>query len=159
MDITSNSQDKLTKKCVVISWENLISFQILGMKGLTGFNSVSLCLYFSADVTLELRLEYLARAIMSAKSCNLRTDGSGEGEFLHELEEKLEVARIQMQVYQALVRINAANPSRRIDEALMRLNSQLLDVTTVRILSMLSLHFLLSSGRRFLSKESNEKEK
>lgn len=129
------------------------------MKGLTGFNSVSFCLYFSPDVTLELRLEYLARAIMSAKSCNLRTAGSGEGEFLHELEEKLEVARIQMQVYQALVRINAANPSRRIDEALMRLNSQLLDVTTVRILSMLSLHFLLSSGRRFLSKESNEKEK
>ncbi|PFX30165.1 Nuclear pore complex protein Nup155 [Stylophora pistillata] len=85
----------------------------------------------SPDVTLELRLEYLARAIMSAKSCNLRTSGSTDGEFLHELEEKLEVARIQMQVYQALVRINSANPSRRIDQALIGLNSQLLDVTTL----------------------------
>lgn len=35
----------------------------------------------SPGVTLELRLEYLARAIMSAKSCNLRTAGSGDGEF------------------------------------------------------------------------------
>ena len=78
-------------------------------------------LYFSPGVTLELRLEYLARAIMSAKSCNLRTAGSGDGEFLHGLEEKLEVARIQMQVYQALVRINSANPSRRIDQALIGL--------------------------------------
>lgn len=91
------------------------------------------CVYiFSPEVTLESRLEYLARAIMSAKSCNLRTAGSGEGEFLHELEEKLEVARIQMQVYQALVKLNASNPSRRIEQALAGLNSQLLDVTTVR---------------------------
>ena len=42
-------------------------------------------------MTLELRLEFLSRAIMSAKSCNLRTAASSEGEFLHELEEKLEV--------------------------------------------------------------------
>lgn len=85
----------------------------------------------SPDVTLESRLEYLARAIMSAKSCNLRTAGSGEGEFLHELEEKLEVARIQMQVYQALVNLKAANPSRRISQALAVLDSRLLDVTTL----------------------------
>ena len=71
---------------------------------------------------------------MSAKSCNLRTAESGDGEFLHGLEEKLEVARIQMQVYQALVRINSANPSRRIDQALIGLNSQLFDVTKVRAL-------------------------
>ena len=86
---------------------------------------------FSPDVTLELRLEYLSRAIMSAKSCNLRTSASGEGEFLHELEEKLEVARIQMQVYEALMRINAATPSGRLDQALAVLNSRLMDITTV----------------------------
>ena len=45
----------------------------------------------SADVDLESRLEYLSRAIMSGKSSNLRTSSSAEGEFLHELEEKLEV--------------------------------------------------------------------
>lgn len=69
---------------------------------------------------------------MSAKSCNLRIAGSGEGEFLHELEEKLEVARIQMQVYQALVNLKAVNPSSRIAQALAALDSRLLDVTTVR---------------------------
>ena len=86
---------------------------------------------FSPEVTLEFRLEYLSRAIMSAKSCNLRTAASGEGEFLHELEEKLEVARIQMQVYEALMRINAATPSRHLDQALAELNSRLMDITTV----------------------------
>ncbi|KAM7443523.1 hypothetical protein ABFA07_007737 [Porites harrisoni] len=85
----------------------------------------------SSEVKLQLRLEYLSRAIMSAKSCNLRTAASGEGEFLHELEEKLEVARIQMQVYEALSRINTATPSRQIDQALAVLNSRLLDITTL----------------------------
>lgn len=90
-----------------------------------------LLVFLSSEVKLQLRLEYLSRAIMSAKSCNLRTAASGEGEFLHELEEKLEVARIQMQVYEALSRINAATPSRQIDQALAVLNSRLLDITTV----------------------------
>lgn len=85
----------------------------------------------SPDVTLELRLEYLSRAIMSAKSSNLRTAVSGEGEFLHELEEKLEVARIQMQVYEALMRINSVTSSRHLDQALAVLNSRLLDITTL----------------------------
>lgn len=85
----------------------------------------------SPDVTLELRLEYLSRAIMSAKSSNLRTAVSGEGEFLHELEEKLEVARIQMQVYEALMRINSVTASRHLDQALAVLNSRLLDITTL----------------------------
>ena len=83
---------------------------------------------------MELRLEYLSRAIMSAKSSNLRTAVSGEGEFLHELEEKLEVARIQMQVYEALMRINSVTSSRHLDQALAVLNSRLLDITTVRFL-------------------------
>ena len=86
----------------------------------------------SPDVTLELRLEYLSRAIMSAKSSNLRTSVSGEGEFLHELEEKLEVARIQMQVYEALMRINTGPASAHLGHALAVLNSRLMDITTVR---------------------------
>lgn len=85
----------------------------------------------SPDITLELRLEFLSRAIMSAKSCNLRTAASGEGEFLHELEEKLEVARIQMQVYEALTRVNAASQSRQLEQALAVLNSHLVDITTL----------------------------
>ena len=51
-----------------------------------------LCVFHSHGINLEQRLEYLSRAIMSAKSSNLRTSSSSEGEFLHELEEKLEVS-------------------------------------------------------------------
>lgn len=101
-----------------------------------------LLVFLSSEVKLQLRLEYLSRAIMSAKSCNLRTAASGEGEFLHELEEKLEVARIQMQVYEALSRINAATPSRQIDQALAVLNSRLLDITTVSSSTFLNLGVL-----------------
>jgi hypothetical protein len=47
--------------------------------------------FFRNDIDLEGRLEYLSRAIMSAKSCNVRPSSISDGEFLHELEEKLEV--------------------------------------------------------------------
>lgn len=43
------------------------------------------------EFTLDARIEYLSRAVMCAKSCNLTTSASKEGEFLHELEEKMEV--------------------------------------------------------------------
>ena len=97
----------------------------------------------SPDITLELRLEFLSRAIMSAKSCNLRTAASGEGEFLHELEEKLEVARIQMQVYEALTRVNTATSSRQLEQALALLNSHLMDITTVSSAKKHVLAFLI----------------
>jgi len=51
--------------------------------------------HYRQGINLEQRLEYLSRAIMSAKSSNLRTSSSSEGEFLHELEEKLEVRILQ----------------------------------------------------------------
>ncbi|EDO30041.1 predicted protein, partial [Nematostella vectensis] len=85
----------------------------------------------SGDVSLVQRLEYLSRAIMSAKSSNLRTSSSKEGEFLHELEEKLEVARIQSQVYEALSRRHASRPSPHLQDALNQLNNRLVDVTTL----------------------------
>ena len=46
----------------------------------------------STDVKLQQRIEFLSRAVMCAKSSNLRTCTSSEGEFLQELEEKLEVS-------------------------------------------------------------------
>jgi nuclear pore complex protein Nup155 len=49
---------------------------------------------FRNDIDLEGRLEYLSRAIMSAKSCNVRPSSISDGEFLHELEEKLEVTYV-----------------------------------------------------------------
>ena len=46
----------------------------------------------STELTLEERIEYISRAVMCAKSCNLATAASHTGEFLHELEEKMDVA-------------------------------------------------------------------
>lgn len=42
-------------------------------------------------MSLAQRIEYLSRAIMCVKGSELRISASGEGEFLHELEEKMEV--------------------------------------------------------------------
>ncbi|GIY20511.1 nuclear pore complex protein Nup155, partial [Caerostris extrusa] len=54
------------------------------------------------DINLSQRIEYLSRAIMCIKGSEMRISSSGEGEFLHELEEKMEVARIQLQILEAL---------------------------------------------------------
>lgn len=45
------------------------------------------------ELTLDDRIEYISRAVMCAKSSTLPTAASKEGEFLHELEEKMEVGR------------------------------------------------------------------
>ena len=42
-------------------------------------------------MSLNQRIEYLSRAIMCARGSEMRLSGSDEGEFLHELEEKMEV--------------------------------------------------------------------
>ena len=60
---------------------------------------MSSCFVFRSDIDLEGRLEYLSRAIMSAKSCNVRPSSISDGEFLHELEEKLEVAYYNIRYY------------------------------------------------------------
>ena len=46
------------------------------------------------ELTLGDRIEYISRAVMCAKSSNLPTATSQEGEFLHELEEKMEVSAL-----------------------------------------------------------------
>jgi len=77
------------------------------------------------DVPLRKRLEYLSRAIVCVKGAEVLPGSRTEGEFLHELEEKMEVARIQLQVLEALVQLN----TRGTEDAISRLNSDLLDVT------------------------------
>ena len=56
------------------------------------------------QVDLKQRLEYLSRAIMCVKSGELGGESSrvGVGELLHDLEEKMEVARVQLQIVDAL---------------------------------------------------------
>ncbi|ESO88145.1 hypothetical protein LOTGIDRAFT_234706 [Lottia gigantea] len=79
------------------------------------------------DVPLQQRIEYLSRAIMCAKSSTSRMSSAAEGEFLHELEEKMEVARLQLQVHRALNKIPHKSPVMK--EALNRLDSALIDIT------------------------------
>ena len=43
------------------------------------------------DCDLQRRIELLSRSIMCAKSSTSRSSSAVEGEFLHELEEKMEV--------------------------------------------------------------------
>nr|XP_027201714.1 nuclear pore complex protein Nup155-like [Dermatophagoides pteronyssinus] len=85
----------------------------------------------SNEIPLYKRIEYLSRAIVCMKSLDARliTNGSygSAGEFLHTLEEKIEVARIQMQLLTTLEKIKPP----RYEEAIQMLNQQLLNVTTL----------------------------
>ncbi|KAK7100912.1 nuclear pore complex protein Nup155-like [Littorina saxatilis] len=87
-----------------------------------------------SDLTLARRIEYLSRAIMCAKSATSVGGPTASGEFLHELEEKMEVARLQLQVYTALQRVAevaAINIQVDIRDAQVSLQSDLLDITTL----------------------------
>ncbi|XP_052257804.1 nuclear pore complex protein Nup155-like [Dreissena polymorpha] len=78
------------------------------------------------DVDLQKRIVLLSRAIICAKSSTSRASSAAEGEFLHELEEKMEVARLQMNVLRAL-NLTVGGPD--VEEAMSRLESDLLDIT------------------------------
>lgn len=55
------------------------------------------CMFFfvySSEISLQQRLEYISRAILSAKSSSCISSMGADGEFLHELEEKMEVYKI-----------------------------------------------------------------
>lgn len=86
----------------------------------------------TVDYALHKRLEYLSRAIICMQSTNpsmLVTDKlqkSTPGEFLHKLEEKMEVARIQHHV---LERIKDLPETTFTQEAMNHLNYELLDLS------------------------------
>ncbi|XP_065180530.1 nuclear pore complex protein Nup155-like [Sycon ciliatum] len=82
--------------------------------------------------TLQQRVEYLSRAVMCAKSCNLLTTTTPSGQTLHDLEEKLEVARIQLQVQSALVLLRPSlngDKAVKAEKALDELNRELMDIS------------------------------
>uniref|UniRef100_UPI00358E3E7A nuclear pore complex protein Nup155-like isoform X2 n=1 Tax=Myxine glutinosa TaxID=7769 RepID=UPI00358E3E7A len=81
----------------------------------------------STELSLQQRVEYLARAILSAKSSPGVPSLAPNGEFLHELEEKMEVARVQLQIQQTLSGTCSQIPG--VPEALAQLNDNLLNVT------------------------------
>jgi nuclear pore complex protein Nup155 len=80
----------------------------------------------STNSALKDRLEYISRAIVCAKSTGTLTKISGEGEFLHELEEKMEVARIQLSILDA---VKDLPQTIHTSEAITILNSKLMDLS------------------------------
>ena len=93
----------------------------------------------STEINLQQRLEYLSRAIMCVKSGEIggsSSGGIGVGELLHDLEEKMEVARVQLSIVEALEQLQqqrgttvASDEGVTAQEALSRLNAELLDIS------------------------------
>ncbi|KAL2294212.1 hypothetical protein Nmel_007937 [Mimus melanotis] len=81
----------------------------------------------STEISLQQRLEYIARAILSAKSSTAISSLAADGEFLHELEEKMEVARIQLQIQETLQRQYSHHSS--VQDAISQLDAELMDIT------------------------------
>ncbi|XP_066473036.1 nuclear pore complex protein Nup155 isoform X2 [Tiliqua scincoides] len=81
----------------------------------------------STEISLQQRLEYIARAILSAKSSTAISPIAADGEFLHELEEKMEVARIQFQIQEALQRQCSHHSS--VQDAISQLDSELMEIS------------------------------
>ncbi|XP_053787958.1 nuclear pore complex protein Nup155 isoform X2 [Vidua chalybeata] len=81
----------------------------------------------STEISLHQRLEYIARAILSAKSSTAISSVAADGEFLHELEEKMEVARIQLQIQETLQQQYSHHSS--VQDAVSQLDAELMDIT------------------------------
>ncbi|XP_073400058.1 nuclear pore complex protein Nup155 isoform X1 [Dendrobates tinctorius] len=88
--------------------------------------AADLAILDSTEISLKQRIEYLSIAILSAKS-STGISTLSDGEFLHELEEKMEVARIQLQIQGALIRRYSNQPTTQ--NAVALLDSQLMDAT------------------------------
>uniref|UniRef100_A0AAQ5YIN2 Nuclear pore complex protein Nup155 n=1 Tax=Amphiprion ocellaris TaxID=80972 RepID=A0AAQ5YIN2_AMPOC len=94
----------------------------------------------STEISLKQRLEYIARAILSAKSSSCITAQASDGEFLHELEEKMELVRIQVQIQETLIRQYSHHPS--VKNVISQLDSELMDIT--KLYGEFADHFKLS---------------
>lgn len=94
----------------------------------------------STEISLRQRLEYISRAILSAKSSSCTSSQGADGEFLHELEEKMEVARIQVQIQDMLIRRHSQHPSAQA--AIAQLDTELMDIT--KLYGEFADHFHLS---------------
>lgn len=84
---------------------------------------------FSESLTLKDRINFLTRAVMC-----MRSDRIGYvpeyGMFLRELEDKLEIAKVQEHILQALTTTHTTTNLNK-DEAIKALNAKLFDVTHV----------------------------
>lgn len=85
-------------------------------------------LFLRTSLNLKERLEYLTRAIMC-----MRSDKVGYapylGVFLRDLEDKMEVAKVQEQILEAVTALKGSHPA--ADEAITALNSGLYQISQV----------------------------
>lgn len=79
----------------------------------------------SVDSGLSVRVEYLSRALMCLSSCEMNT-ATSHSDFMLHLEEKKDVARVQLMVLDAVQSEGVGG-----EAALAELNSGLLDLTTL----------------------------
>lgn len=88
-------------------------------------------IFLSIDLDLSTRIEYFTLAVGNAKSHPVTTNGRHETAiaFLTDLEEKLDVAQVQLEVYNALL-AHAGNPD---DQGLRirQLNNRLFTMSEV----------------------------
>ncbi|XP_013792279.2 nuclear pore complex protein Nup155-like, partial [Limulus polyphemus] len=134
LDIKSPFLENYLKQCTTAQPDNLASVELMWKfyEKNQNYSAAARILAKLADrhgtdINLQQRLEYLSRAVICVKSSELRITTAGEGEFLHDLEEKMEVARIQLQVLEALMKKSIQLPV--IQDAISRLNSDVLDIT------------------------------
>ncbi|XP_066922124.1 nuclear pore complex protein Nup155-like [Clytia hemisphaerica] len=80
------------------------------------------------SLTIHNRMEYLSRAVVTTKSSSA-TANSNEGEFLQEIEEKLDVARVQLKIFEELSKKKSNSPE--MNDAMVKLNSKLFDISTL----------------------------
>uniref|UniRef100_A0AAX7TXA1 Nucleoporin 155 n=1 Tax=Astatotilapia calliptera TaxID=8154 RepID=A0AAX7TXA1_ASTCA len=78
--------------------------------------------------------------ILSAKSSSSISAQASDGEFLHELEEKMELVRIQVQIQETLIRQYSHHPS--VKNVISQLDSELMDIT--KLYGEFADHFKLS---------------
>ena len=83
----------------------------------------------STEINLQQRIEYLSRAIICVKSGEICMEShrGGTGQLLHDLEEKMEVARVQLQVLENVNGLRGQVPE--AETAISQLNSDLIDLT------------------------------
>ena len=80
----------------------------------------------STAIDLAMRVEYPSRAIVCTRAAETSSFGNAvQGQFLYELEEKMNRAKVQCQVLEAVSRFHRTDQQ----DVIGRLNSDLLDVT------------------------------
>ncbi|XP_057697653.1 nuclear pore complex protein Nup155-like isoform X3 [Corythoichthys intestinalis] len=94
----------------------------------------------STEISLKQRLEYLARAIMFAKTAFWISAKVADKKLLLELEKKMEVVRIQVQIQEALIQQYSNRAS--VKNAISQLDSKLVNIT--KLYGEYADHFQLS---------------